>query len=143
MKKNEKLLLYYLTVVLLLLGSASSYGQDRKEKTTAIINKFHFVKYQKRKYEIKFDSLKHKAQGNDSLKLVELENQLTEDELTKRICTAFYKVFSDDEIDDIYNFIQTSASKKLSNSGEIIKAVAIQFSDFDKQVATIINSSGE
>ncbi len=143
MKRIKKLRPYYLTVILLLVVSVSSFGQDRQDKTTAIINNFHFVKHQKRKYEIRLEPLKNQVQGNDSIKLVELEKQLTEEEVSKKVCAAFYEVFNDDEINDIYNFMQTSAYKKLTNSGDIFKAISSHFHDFDKEIERITNSLGE
>ena len=140
MKKNEKLNLHYLIVVFLLLISASSYGQNgqiRNEKTAAIINNFHFVKHQERKYEIKLRPLMLKAHGNDSVKLIELKKQITEEEITKRICSAFREVFNDVEINIIYDFMQTSAYKKLTNSGEIFKAISFRFDDIDEEIDRI------
>lgn len=137
MRKTKKLRPSYLIVFLLLLVSVSSYGQNREEKTTAIIDRFHYINHQKRKYEIKLKPLLSRAQGNDSIKLVELQKLLTEEEISKRICKAFYEVFSDEEIDDIYNFMQKSAYKKLSRSGEIFKVVSTHFSDIDKEIDSI------
>ena len=149
MKKIEKLKPHYLIVVFLLLVSASSYGQNeqneqiRNNKTVAIINNFHFVKHQIRKYEIKLKPLMLQAQGNDSIKLIELKKQITEEEITKRICTAFSEVFNDDEINIIHNFMRTSAYKKLTNSGEIFKAISFKFEDFDKEIEKITDNIDE
>lgn len=143
MKRMKKFKSYYLTVFILLFVCGSAYGQNRQEKTTAIINKFHFVKHQKRKYEIKLESLKQQVHENDSIKLLKIENQLTEEEVSKRICAAFYEVFNDDEIDDIYNFMQTSGYKKLSNSKELFKVVYTHFSDFDKEIDRITKRCNE
>lgn len=143
MKRIEKLRPCYLIVIILLLTSVSSFGQIREDKTTAIINKFHFVNHQKRKYEIKLNELMRHAHGNDSLKIIEIEKQLTNKEISKRICAAFYEVFNDDEINEIYNFMQTSAYKKLTSSGEIVKKVSIHFSDIDKEIDWITNNLGE
>ena len=143
MKKNEKLRAVYLIVVFLLLVFTNSYGQNeqngqiRNDKTAAIINNFHFVKHQIRKYEIILKPMIQKAHGNDSIKLLDLKKQITEDEITKRICAAFTEVFNDDEINIIYDFMQTSAYKKLTNSGEIFKAISFKFDDFDKEIKTI------
>lgn len=146
MKKIEKLKPHYLIVVFLLLVSASSYGQNeqneqiRNNKTAAIINNFHFVKHQIRKYEIKLKPLMLQAQGNDSIKLIELKKQITEEEITKRICAAFSEVLNDDEINIIHNFMQTSAYKKLTNSGEIFKAISFRFDDFDEEIERITDN---
>ena len=143
MRKIEKLRPHYLIVAFLLLVSASSFGQIeqngqlRQEKTAEIINNFHFVKHQIRKYEIKLKSLMLQAQGNDSIKLIELKKQINEEDVTKKICSAFSEVFNDNEINIIYDFMQTSAYKKLRNSGEIFKAISYKFDDFDKEIEKI------
>ena len=143
MKKTEKLSRTYLIVILLLLVSANSIGQIdqngqiRQDKTAAIINNFHFVKHQIRKYEIKLKPLMLQAKGSDSIKLIELKKQINEEDVTKKICSAFSEVFNDNEINIIYDFMQTSAYKKLTNSGEIFKAISYKFDEFDKEIKRI------
>lgn len=142
MKTTKKFRFCCLAVIVFLSASSSSYGQSRQDKTTSIINKFHFVDHQKRRFQIQMQPLKKLAHGNDSIKIVDIEKQLTREEISKRVCTAFYEVFNDDEINDIYNFMQTDAYRKLSNSGEIFKTVANQFSDIDKEIEGISEKLG-
>ena len=70
--KNGK---YYLAVILLLFVSLYSYGQNRKEKTIAIINKLNLVENQKANYKFQLEPLKYQATGNDSISLIEIEKQ--------------------------------------------------------------------
>ena len=149
MKKIKKLRPHYLIVAFLLLVSASSFGQMeqnkqiRNDKTAAIINNFHFVEHQIRKYEIKLKPLMLQAKRNDSIKLIELKKQINEENVTKKICSAFSEVFNDNEINIIYDFMKTSAYKKLTNSGEIFKAISYKFDAFDKEIKRISDNLDE
>ena len=133
-----------LSIVLILISiTVLSFGQTRQEKTTAIINKLNLVEYQKQNYEFRLESLKYQATGNDSIKISELEKQLSDDEIIKKINSAFSEIFSDDEINDIYNFIQTSAFDKLFNFDETYKIIASEFKDIDKEIEKITNNFSE
>ena len=117
-----------------------SCGQTRQEKTIAIIKKLNLIENQKQNYEFQLEPLKYQATGNDSIRIKELEKQLTDDEIVKNISSAFNEVFSDDEINDIYNFIQTSAFDKFFKSGETYKIIASKFKDIDKEIEEITNN---
>lgn len=143
MKKVEKTGIYILTVVLLLFVSLSSYGQSRQDKIISIINKLNLVEVQKINYEYRLRPLKNIVSGNDSVKLVELEKQLTDEHITKVIKATFVKVFNDEEVNDIYNFIHSSLYEKLFNPGELFKAVSASFNDFDEEIVRITNNLDE
>lgn len=135
---NNKNAIYLIILVLLTSAPIYIHGQDRQDKTISIINKLKFVENQKLDIiDFKIKPLKYQATGNDSLKLVELEMQLTEEELLKRIIDAFNEVFTEDEINDIYRFIQTTAFDKFFNSEKIYKAISTQFVDINKELEKI------
>lgn len=117
-----------------------SCGQTRQEKTIAIINKLNMIENQKTNYKFQLEPLKYQATGNDSVKIKELEKQLSDDEIVRRISLAFNEVFTDNEINEIYSFIQTSAFEKLFNSGEIYKVITSQFEDIDNEIQRITNN---
>lgn len=117
-----------------------SYGQSRKEKTIAIINKLNLVENQKQIYEFRLEPIKYQATGNDSIRIVELEKKLSDDEIVKMISSAFDEVFSDNELNDLYNFIQTSAFDKFFNSDETYKIIASEFQDIDKEIQEITDN---
>ena len=130
-----------LTIGLILLSfSLTSCGQNRQEKTVAIINKLNLIENQKTNYKFQIEPLKYQASGNDSIRIVELEKQLSDDEIVKKISSAFDEVFSDNEINDIYSFIQTSAFDKFFQSGETYKIIALEFKDIDKEIDEITNN---
>ncbi len=61
-----------------------SCGQTRQEKTVAIINKLNLIENQKQNYEFQLEPLKYQATGNDSIRIIELEKQLSDDEIVKK-----------------------------------------------------------
>jgi len=133
-----------LSIGLILISiTLSSCGQTRQEKTISIINKLSLIENQKQNYEFRLEPLKYQAIGNDSVRIIEIEKQLSDDEIAKKISSAFNEVFSDDEINDIYSFIQTSAFDKFFNSGETYKIIASKFKDIDKEIEEITNNFSE
>jgi preprotein translocase subunit SecD len=81
--------------------------------------------------------LKYQATGTDSIKILELEKQLTDEEITKRIVLAFNELFSKQEIEDIYKFIQTTAFEKTFMSGETYNAISSQFNEINQEIKKI------
>lgn len=55
---------------------------------------------------------------------------------------ALQKLFSDKEIDDIYNFLRTSAFEKF-NSERIFQEISFQFQDIDKMIEDMTASFNE
>lgn len=143
MKTGKTLSLVNLFVTLLLFVSLSSFGQSRQEKTDTIIHKFNFVEMPKVQYQYQLEPLKQHATGSDSLKLIELENQLTEERILKVINSAFKEHLSDAEVDDVYNFLQSSAYDKLFVEGLIFKFIDSHYSYMDKEIDRITNKLDE
>ena len=133
----------FITGLMLVSITIISYGQTRREKILAIINKLNFIKTQKKNYEFQLEPLKYQATGNDSIKINEIEKQLSEEEIVKRISSAFNQVFSDEEINVLYEFIQTSAFEKFINSGETYKIISSQFKDIDNEINEITKNFSE
>ena len=143
MIRIEKTGIINIIIILLLFVSLYSYGQDTHEKTLAIISKLDLVESQKLNFEYQLEPLKYQATGNDSISLIEIEKKLNEEEITKRITTAFEEIFNDEEINDIYNFIQTSSFEKFFNSGETYKVISTKFSDINNEIERITNNFNE
>lgn len=123
--------------LILISTSLVAFGQSRQEKTETIIKKMKIIENQKKIYKFRLEPLKYESVGNDSIRIIELESQLSDEEIVKRINAAFNEVFSDNEINDIYDFIQTSAFKKFFNSGETYKVIDSKFKDIDKEIEEI------
>ncbi len=126
--------------LILVITSLLSFGQSRQEKTEAIIKKLSIVKNQKMNYKFQLESIKHQAIGNDSVKILNLEKKLTDDEILKRINSAFKEGFGDEDINDIFIFIHTRAFEKIMGSDGTYKLIASQFIDIDNEILEITNN---
>jgi len=131
---NIKLLTF---VLILTLIPFINYGQTREEKTVVIFNKFNLIKNHKMNYEFQLEPLKYQTSGNDSLKILELEKKVSEEEIIKRMGSAFNEIFSDEEINSIYEFVHSSAFEKFFKSEETFKVISSQFVDIDNEIEEI------
>lgn len=134
---------YILALVLLLFISFCSFGQNRQEKTDVIIDKLKLVENQKMMYQFRLDPLKQHVSGNDSVRLVELEKQLSEVQISKVVNAILDEHLNDEEVDTIYRFLQSSAYKKLFDPAEIFKAIHNHYSYFDEEIDRITNGFDE
>ena len=125
--------------LILILASLSSVGQSRQEKTDKIIKSFELIEYQRLNYQFQIEPLMYQAIGKDSIKIIELKKKLTDDEISKRINLAIVEAISDEEINDIYDFVQTTAFNKFFKSGNFINIITLKFIDIDKEIEEISN----
>lgn len=139
-KMKTRLLSIGLTLIFL---SLMSCGQSRQDKTETIINMLNLVETQKTSYQFRIESLKYQATGEDSVRILELEKLLSDEEIVKRISASFDEILSDKELNDMYNFVQSSAYEKLFKSGELFKAISIQFSDINDEIDNITKNFSE
>lgn len=127
MKNNLNRIL--LALFLSLFYIQNSVGQDREVKTNVIIDSLKTVEFMKSTYiEFRLEPLKFEAINEDSIKLCEIENYLTDKEIRNRIVRAFDILYTDKEINDLYNFVGTTAFTKLVNSTMNMK-ISEQFND--------------
>lgn len=129
--------------LVLITISLVSCGQSRQDKTKTIINKLNLIETQKTSFEFQIEPLKYQATGQDSVRIIELEKLLSDEEIVKRISETFGEVLSDKEVNDIYNFVQSSAYEKFFNSGELFKAISAQFQDINKEIDNITKNFSE
>jgi preprotein translocase subunit SecD len=94
-------------------------------------------------YEFQLEHLKYQFTGSDSIKIIELEKKMTEDEIVSRLNIAFIEVFRDEEILEIYHFVKTRAFEKFFNSRETHKIIDSKFIDIDKEIEEISNHIDE
>lgn len=103
--------------IIALLLSTFIFSQTKAEKINFILKTNESIEgYRSFLIDYKINPLKYNAEKSDSLKLVSLENKLTDAEISKRLSKGFAEVFNDQQIDEIYAFYQTSGGKKLMNS---------------------------
>ena len=143
MRTTKRTKTYSLTIILLLFVSLCSYGQSRQEKTNAIIDKLNIVDVQKMNYEYRLESLKYHAIGSDSVRLIELEKQLTEENFLKVVNEVFEEHLNDEEVDNIYSFLQSSGYDKLFDPAVIFKAIYNHYSYMDEEISRITNNLDE
>ena len=130
-----------LIIILTLFCGQNNFGQNREQKTTVVIDSMKTVDLIKFTYlEYQLKPLKFEATGQDSLKLDEIEHILTDNEIKKRIFIALDSLFTDGEINDLYNFVKTTAYRKLMHSNVMTDKILEQFSDIANELEKIDKS---
>ncbi len=135
--KNLTITIIIIAVYLLSTSCNSLRKDSRQHKTTVIINKMNLIENQKTNFSPNIQFLKEQATGEDSIKLVELEKLLSDNEILRRISKTFNEKLSNKEINDIYRFVQTDAYEKLFNSVDLAEAVSSQFQDINDEIYNI------
>ncbi len=115
-------------------STMACFGQTRLEKTEYILQQLDYVKSLSNMFEFQISSLKQHLSGQDSIKLLELESRLTYDEVRKRIFDIFDELYTAEEIDDIYDFFQTTAFKKGFQQGGFNDMLTSQFEDLENEI---------
>jgi preprotein translocase subunit SecD len=124
-----------LLISVLTLCGQNNYAQDRELKTNVIIDSLRTVEAMKTTYiEFRLKPLKYEATKEDSIKLSEIENNLTDKEIRNRIVKAFDSAYSDNEINDLYNFVRTTAFTKLIHSSTTNRKISEQFIDITTEL---------
>jgi len=127
-----------LLISLLTLCGQNNYAQDRELKTNVIIDSLRTVESMKTTYiEFRLKPMKYEATKEDSIKLCEIENNLTDNEIRNRIVKAFDSAYSDSEINDLYNFVRTTAFTKLIHSTTTNRKISEQFKDITAELDKI------
>ena len=142
MNTNRRLerikILAFIGLFLMISIPSLVFSQDRQAKTVEIISKLELVENVKfEMIEFKIRPLLYQVSGNDSLEVREIEKQLTDEEILRRISVVFDERFTDEEINDVYNFLRTSAFEKFFNSGQIYQAINESFKDINAELNRI------
>jgi len=133
----------FLIGLILIFISLISCEQSRQEKTEIIIKKWNLIETQKTNFKFQIEPLKYQAKGRDSVKILEIEKLLSDKEIVKRINKTFDEILSDKEVNDIYNFVQSSAFDKIFKSDELFRAIASQFQDINNVIDSIRKNFSE
>lgn len=131
------------TIIILAFFSSTtlSYGQKENHKMNVIIDSLGLFEYQKSTLiDLSVRPLKYEAMGEDSLKLIQIENLLTDQEIRKRIAKGIHATFSNKEINKIYDFVTSSAFHKLFKSEFAIQNIENQFKDITIELNRIFDS---
>lgn len=134
-------------IIVLMLATSSFFGlaQSRQEKTNTIIDKFKLIEDLKMSYGFQLETLNYLLSERDSVEFIELEKKVTDDEIARRINLAFSEAFSDEEVNAVYEFTQSSAFEKFFSSGKFYQIITSKFNDIEqeiKKLSTQINESG-
>lgn len=143
MRNKSKSATLTLLLLLLLLISFGANGQRKQDKIDTIVSTFKIAEMPKIQYKYRIEPLKYLVTGKDSLKLIELENQLNEEEILKVIYSAFDEHLSNEEVDDIFNFMQSTAYEKMFTQGLIYKTMDEHYSYIGKEIDEIMNNMDE
>ena len=136
-----KIRIRILSIGLLLLSmSLVSYGQSRQDKIEIIINKLNLIETQKESFKFQLEPLKYQVTGKDSIRILEIEKLLSDEEIDKRISETFNKILSDKDVNDIYDFVQSGAYEKFIKTGKLYKAVSVQFRDINEEMGNIMKN---
>ena len=96
-----------------LLTTQFSYGQE-DNKTNILIDNFELVEAVKMNLlDGYIESLKQDVTKEDRIRLTEIENLLTDEEIRKRIAQTFNEFFTKSEIDELHSFVTSSVYDKL------------------------------
>ncbi len=123
--------------LMFIVVSFVSCGPSRQEKTDVIIGKLNLLESQKTSFKFQIEGLKYQARGEDSIRVLEMEKQLSDEEILKRINEVFTASLSDKDVNDIYNFVQKDAFVKLFAEGELYKAIYEGFKDITDEIEYI------
>lgn len=125
------------------LISIACFGQTKQQKIEFILKTNGSIEgYKSMLVDMTINPMKNSASKTDSLKLVAIEKKLTDGEISRRLSKSFAEVFTDKEIDDIYNFYNTSAGKKMINSFENLdQKYRNSFADFNSELKSILERS--
>lgn len=125
------------------LISIAFFGQTKQQKIEFILKTNGSIEgYKSMFLDMTINPMKNSASKNDSLKLVAIERKLTDEEISRRLSKSFAEVFNDKEIDDIYNFYNTSAGKKMINSFENLdEKYRSSFQDINSELKTILDTN--
>jgi len=124
-------------LLLLLLGVQFGYGQERENKVNTIIDSLESVETEKSfLIELNIEPFKNDAKFSkeDRIKLVKIEKQLTDEEIKRRVILAYNEAFTDDDINKLYDFVTSSAFRKLLS---LSKNILNQFKDINAELRMI------
>ncbi len=133
----------FAAVWVLILSLLVSCNPSRQHKTETIIKKMSLIEALKANFQSQIEPLKYQATGQDSLRIIELEKLLSDEEIKKRIIQSFTNELSDKDINSIYNFVQSNAYEKFFKSGSLFTPIFTQFKDINNDIENIKQNCSE
>lgn len=129
--------------IITILISSLVFSQTKEEKIIFILNTNGSIEgYKSFIIDMSINPLKYSSDKKDSLKLVEIERKLTDKEISKRLSKAFADVYNENEINEIYNFHNSTTGKKLLNSFGILEdKFRNSFQDVQNELKPILDKT--
>ncbi len=125
------------TFSLFIIISVQSFSQTTSEKLDFIIKELDLIKSKKDFYNFYIGDLKLQVSGQDSIDLNNIENQLTNTYIHNEIKSGFEKFLTEEEINQSYNFINSSAFDKLFKQNQFNDIMFNSFSEINEKLKTI------
>src|SRR5690554_1007024 len=98
-----------LLIVSFFIFSLSCFSQSQSKKIDVIIKELYLIETSKLILDEKIIPLKYQVIGNDSLKLSEIEKNLSYQDIYERVSKGVKTFFTKKEINDLYKFFTSSA----------------------------------
>ncbi|AUC76093.1 SecDF P1 head subdomain-containing protein [Olleya sp. Bg11-27] len=117
-----------------------SYGQTKHEKIVDIIKKLKLVDDQEADFESKFEVLKRKASSDDTIRVAQLEDKISEDVITEKLIVALDHFLEDDNVDILYRCNQLKDCDKDVDLEGLQEAIIVEFSTINAAIDKITNS---
>jgi len=128
-------------IVVLLFAAMATSGQSRQEKTLVIIDSLKIAESMSFVYSLQIDELKALTSGEDSIRLLELEKKFLPDSVAYTISTVFNDIFSEEEINVLFDFVQSTAFAKLMISGRLSAAITEKYQGYQNELDLINENS--
>ncbi|QNL47873.1 hypothetical protein H8S90_13695 [Olivibacter sp. SDN3] len=119
-----------------ILGKA----QSQSEKMDTIIFKLDLLTIEKdRIFASYIEPLKDQLSESDRVKLINIENSLTDSNLYDRLNKGLSTLFSSEEVNDLYNFVISPAFHKFSKPQTFEQAMTKGFADIYAELDSLEN----
>jgi len=128
-------------IIILLFAAMATSGQSRQEKTLVIIDSMKIAESMSFVYSLQIDELKALTSGEDSIRLLELEKKFLPDSIAYTISTVFNDIFSEEEINVLFDFVQSTAFAKLMISGRLSAAITEKYQGYQNELDLINENS--
>lgn len=131
--KQINIFITFLLISILLVGCSPS----KDEKINNIIEQLKLVETQRFVFEYQIEALKYQSSGKDSVRVCQLETQLSEENVKIKIAATIKEKLSSKEINDIYSFINSNVFNEFFMSGGLHQIASSEFDDVSKELENL------
>jgi hypothetical protein len=121
--------------IFILLFPLFTLCQTLDDQVEYIFNFDGTFEYYKKQYSKLSKQAKDK---NEKILLENIEKKLTDEDIKKRLIKSYLIIFSEEEINTVYTFLNTSASKKMLDSKNVLrKEIDKNFQDIQNEIEAV------